>query len=621
MIPSQFESLIESVEETAARSPGRYRSLLAGMALLGYVYIAGVLLVLLGCVALLMWGIISGGTGAVVLIKTVGIPLVAVVVLVVRSMWVKLDPPQGVPLARNDVPALFDAIDTVRDRVHGPRIHEVIATDDFNAAVVQHPRLGIFGFPRNYLVLGLPLMQALSPDEFRAVLAHEIGHLARSHGKFGAWIYRLRAGWAQLADVLAEERHWASFLFVPFFSWYAPRFAAYSFVQARSQEYEADRLSAAVVGKELSASALLRLRVESDRLGQFWQEVFRKAEAHDRPVDAPFSQLEEIFRSATPDAQASLVIQRELRARTGRQDTHPSLSDRLAALGAPAENPGAKSESAASTFLGPVSQQLAADFDDQWRNRVSHWWQERHVGIAAARGRLSELRGKVRDQGATAEEEWELATTAEALGARDEAIAAFGTVLARNPDHVEAHTALGRLLLLEGNEGGIRHYTEAFNRDSLLTLEACDHISDFLRARGRADEAERYSDLALKSADQLELAREERKHASDKDQFVPHGLDPAEVARLTKDISRHGDVRKVWLVRKQVEYFPERPFYVLGVLHAEKWWSFSKSSTAEYLVDALSKIEYPGETYIAALYGSNRRLKSALKAVPGSELI
>jgi hypothetical protein len=34
--------------------------------------------------------------------------------------------------------------------------------DDFNAAVVQAPRLGLFGWYRNYLLIGLPLAKALT---------------------------------------------------------------------------------------------------------------------------------------------------------------------------------------------------------------------------------------------------------------------------------------------------------------------------------------------------------------------------------------------------------------------------------------------------------------------------
>ena len=81
----------------------------------------------------------------------------------------------------------------------------MLLTGDFNAAIVQHPRFGIFGGTRNYLMLGLPLMQSLSPAEFQAVVAHEFGHLWGAHGRFGAWIYRLRTGWARLLYASASE--------------------------------------------------------------------------------------------------------------------------------------------------------------------------------------------------------------------------------------------------------------------------------------------------------------------------------------------------------------------------------------------------------------------------------
>jgi hypothetical protein len=34
---------------------------------------------------------------------------------------------------------------------------------------VQRPRLGVFGWQENYLMVGLPLLRGLSPDEVRAV--------------------------------------------------------------------------------------------------------------------------------------------------------------------------------------------------------------------------------------------------------------------------------------------------------------------------------------------------------------------------------------------------------------------------------------------------------------------
>src|SRR5947208_2584067 len=92
-----------------------------------------------------------------------------------------------------------------------------------------------FGYPGIAigLLLGLPLMKSLTPAQFEAVLAHEFGHLAGGHGRVSNWIYRLRLSWARLLSAL-EGRKAGSWLFLPFFNWYAPYFSAYSFPLARA---------------------------------------------------------------------------------------------------------------------------------------------------------------------------------------------------------------------------------------------------------------------------------------------------------------------------------------------------------------------------------------------------
>src|SRR6516225_6217609 len=149
--------------------------------------------------------------------------------VVAGAMWVRLDPPKGRPIANSDAPELFALIDKLRRALGAPRFHHVLITEDFNAAVVQFPRLGLLGWYRNTLLIGLPLMKALNRQ-----------HLAGGHGRLGNWIYRLRFGWARLAQALQQRRSLGSFAFVPFFKWYAPYFSAVSFPLARANEYEAD---------------------------------------------------------------------------------------------------------------------------------------------------------------------------------------------------------------------------------------------------------------------------------------------------------------------------------------------------------------------------------------------
>jgi hypothetical protein len=90
-------------------------------------------------------------------------------------------------LYRTDAPALFALLETLRSRLKTPRVHHVLLVGAHNAAVVQLPRLGVFGWQRNYLLIGLPLMQSVSPKEFDAVLApyHDVGMTAIKVAAFG----------------------------------------------------------------------------------------------------------------------------------------------------------------------------------------------------------------------------------------------------------------------------------------------------------------------------------------------------------------------------------------------------------------------------------------------------
>src|SRR5262249_21700409 len=132
---------------------------------------------------------------------------------------------------------------------------------DFNAAVVQAPRLGLFGWYRNYLLIGLPLVKALTVEQFKAVLAHEFGHLSKGHGGMSNWIYRQRLRWSRLIAALEAAESWGVFLFRPFLRWYAPYFNAYSYPLARANEFEADATSARLASRQAAAEALTAVNV------------------------------------------------------------------------------------------------------------------------------------------------------------------------------------------------------------------------------------------------------------------------------------------------------------------------------------------------------------------------
>src|SRR5262245_27320232 len=161
----RFATLVQRLEREAAAQPATYRLHVRLLAYLGYVYI-GAVLAAVG-IALLFPGYLFTLhlTGANWVLAKVGWVLLLFAVIIVRALFVSLPPPDGIALQRRQAPALFVLVDNIAQRLRAPRPDRVFITDEFNASLAQRPRLGLFGWYRNDLSIGLPLMAACTREE------------------------------------------------------------------------------------------------------------------------------------------------------------------------------------------------------------------------------------------------------------------------------------------------------------------------------------------------------------------------------------------------------------------------------------------------------------------------
>src|SRR6266850_1969824 len=340
-----FEALIARMEALAIGNPAAYRRRVLALALLGYGYFL----------------------------------LVAPLLLVLRSLWIKMEPPAGERLTRAMAPELFNMIEGLRRRSRTPPLHKVLLTPDFNAGVMQVPRLGLFGWYRSYLFIGLPLMKSLTPEQFEAVLAHELGHLARGHARAGNWIYRLRLIWQRLEGAVAANPRWGSRGIRVFFRWYIPRFSATSFPLARANEYEADAAAARLTSARSTAQALTAVSIVGSYLSErYWPKIHSAARELPQPAFAPYSEFMATAIQAVPADELRTWQDAALAAKTSCHDTHPSLTDRLQAMGARAEFAPPLEGNSAERLLGAERTRLERVFDAQWRERVADSWRQVH---------------------------------------------------------------------------------------------------------------------------------------------------------------------------------------------------------------------------------------------------
>lgn len=610
MTEERFTGLVRRAERLAAEKPGFYRARVAALAGLGYLYVWALLLltlVLVGLSALLI------GTSAVAAVKLI-VPLGAFAWILIKSLWIRFDPPEGVVLSRRDFPDLHEALESIRRQVRGPRLHAVLLDDQFNASITQVPRLGVLGFHRNYLVVGLPLLLALSREEFDAVLAHEYGHLSGAHGKFGAWIYRIRTTWMRLMETFSHQRGLGSRTISRFFNWYAPYFHAYSFVLARANEYEADRAAAAYAGSGPAGSALLRISTLSPHLDRsFWPDFFRDADHGPEPRRSPFRNMADQHFLPSRD-QAEALLAEALGLETDLADTHPSLADRLKALGVEARLGPQPEGSAANAYLGRDAERLVAHLDDRWRESVRPWFADRFSYVDGLRTRLAEIRAAPGEPDAArlvAE-----AQILDELEGREAALSRYEAAVRLDPAHPLGRCIVGFERLRAGDESGLEMMELAMQDDPSLLGPGCEAVRDHYARQGRMELAQAYHDRVVERHEELERIRRERDGIPVRRIYLPPTLGDEAMDTVRSALRSSGMARRAWIVRKPLT-LSEAPCHVL-LVELKRWRFVSPSRNVAY--EIANALTIPDDIQVLVLDKDLGKLRKYVRKVPGARV-
>jgi Zn-dependent protease with chaperone function len=571
MTDQEFDALVAKLQRQSAAHPVLYRLRVLLLAALGYGYLLGAVLLLGIGITFIVIAMVALRVGffAGRLVK----PLATLMTTVLKALWVRIPAPMGIAVTRADAPALFALLDRIRAQARGPRIHTVLVTSAFNASIVQVPRLGVFGWQKNYLVLGLPLMRFVSPPEFAAVVAHETGHLVGAHGRWGAWLYRQRQSWLNLLQRLEAQRQLARSSFLEFSRWYAPLFNAYTFVMARAQEYEADRLSAAVAGSRIAADALIRIDIGgrwSDQV--FWEDIRRRTRADALPPDAIFTDQASRGRDPAALDGGATLLEAALKVETSHLDTHPSLRARLTAMREEPRLPPVFDRSAAEELLGPALTTLEGAINRTWYEWALPHWKEEYEAAVAQRGRLAALQAKESTAALSTEELWERACLWSAEERDDESAALVEQLVATAPEFAPAQSTWGMILLGRGEDAGLQFIDRALALGGIDPRQACAAAHGYLIAHGRPAEAQRYVDRIAEYDRSLMAAQEERRTFGPHDATEPHGFDEAQLEALRVALRKHPQVKSAALVRKRLKHFPESPVYVLGIRIRKEGW-------------------------------------------------
>jgi len=620
MTNEQFSAKVAELEAHARRDPRGYRVRTVLLGMLGYAYMTAVVLLVLAVSILAL--------GSIVWLKYVGIKLfiaaAAFLGVLFKAIWVTFPPPEGIPLSRQAAPALHAVIDELGGALRAPRFSKVLITSEYNAGVVHVPQYGIFGGRISYLLLGLPLMKSLSLEQFKAVVAHELGHLARGDAAVASWIYGQRLRWLRLMRMLEEQGGKGSFLFRGFINWYAPYFNAYSFPLARAAEYEADAAAAKLTSPRTAAEALTGISVVGRYLGQhFWPGIYRQADDQPQPAVAPFVGFTQTLATGLGSASPDDLLAVSLAEETTLADTHPALKDRLKALGESARIMLPALGDTADRLLGAQLEQITKEFDDRWHKEILPVWQERHKKVQGERAQLAELTRKHEAGEVLSVDEANVRAvlTGGVGGDPDAAIAQLRTLRESAPDYPLVCFNLGVMLLDRDDDAGMALIERTMELDENAIFESTKTLRDYCLRRGRETEAQAWHDRLVQRATVLQGAEKERNNVLTSDKFDRHAIPDTDLAPILAELRAIAGLRKAYFVRKQLKFLTHRPLFVVGFKAKRTMMFRSKPREAEVLKAIQHDVHFPGETIIVCLEGENYWLDRKLRFMRGSRIL
>lgn len=395
MEKQDYESLVWSLQSEAQDDPGVFRIKVLLISLSAYLVLFGLLAVLLLGLYFMFAAVLGNGHLLLKIFFASWVVVVAPIAwLTFRVFFAPLPVPQGRELTEAEAPQLFKMISELRERLQAAPIHHVLITNEFNAAIAQCPRFGLFGGYRNYLILGLPLLDALSAEEILAVVAHEYGHLSGGNGKLSRWIYRQRFTFDSLYEHARtrRENNMVNRVLAGLLDRFAPFYNAYTFVQSRQNEYEADAISCRIAGAEASASALIRISLLSNWLhGSFWPKLFAQSTQHETPPIMPYVAMRKLLTMTMDEWSTKERLNEVWKVESDVYDTHPCLSERLNAMDQRAALPANPKTCAADALFGRFAPELVREFDGKWWGEEKDKWQKYHRRYARSRNRIADL--------------------------------------------------------------------------------------------------------------------------------------------------------------------------------------------------------------------------------------
>jgi hypothetical protein len=311
-----------------------------------------------------------------------------------------------------------------------------------------------------------------------------------------------------------------------------------------------------------------------------------------------------------------------LTRQTSYADTHPSLSDRLKAIGAEPEFAPPSSAESAAILLGPKRVEWESEFDERWRTKVAESWKRLHIRTQTNRARIELLRAKAAEGALDEPTALELVNLEEEVGEGPAAALAMRRALIeKHPNSLPLRFALARQLLQRGDSEGVAAMESVISAEPEAILAGAQILRDFYARQNQMSLAARWHQRYLERTNLVQAGQRERSRWLLSDQIAPHGLASEAIARLVSQLQVVTNLKRAYLARKLTHYLPEKPLYILGFT-SSPWWKLNDAANRHALTQQIrQEVKFPGDTLIVALDGTQWGFGKKMRRVKGARIV
>lgn len=401
--------------------------------------------------------------------------LIGSVIIILKSLYIKLEAPNEVTLNREEHPQLFKVIDSAIEMTKAPKLDEIYILDDANVRVTC--LLNGFGANgKNVLGIGIQVLKLLNEEEFKAVIIHELAHIYNDDTKVSSKISRRLTRWNEIVYSVDEgDNIIKMILLLPFAKFYIEKLERYLDAMSQTKELLADKEVSKYMSVEIYAKATMKLEIMEEFLANPYSKL--EIRSSDEAPKNYFTTLFEDFESELPNRKEQWMNQIKKRI-SSIYDTHPSFKERMESLGIEDFNYDINFNDQSDDYKKEIDTLIEIK-NKQWYKYWSDQWEE-------VTKEYKEQLEIIKNYKATDDIEKiiEYGEALEDLGEYEKALDFYKDISSKDKECAIAMYKVGQIMLMNNNEEGIEFIEKSVELDGSFFISAMGIISEYFLDNG-----------------------------------------------------------------------------------------------------------------------------------------